>query len=72
MMRYRGTFQRSKYPITAVDAEDEGAVLEKKWESWVEREQWKRLVVENVRNTAPADSKPGSSSTVMSEKRRRP
>ncbi|KAF4505306.1 hypothetical protein G6O67_007270 [Ophiocordyceps sinensis] len=44
MMRYRGTFQRSKYPITAVDAEDEGAVLEKKWESWVEREQWKRLV----------------------------
>ncbi|KAM4054807.1 fungal specific transcription factor [Hirsutella rhossiliensis] len=44
MMRYRGTFQRSKYPMTVMDPSDEGEVLKKKWKSWVEREQWKRLV----------------------------
>ncbi|PHH83924.1 hypothetical protein CDD83_2789 [Cordyceps sp. RAO-2017] len=44
MMRYRGKFQRSKYPIITVDPLDEGDVLEQKWKSWVEREQWKRLV----------------------------
>ncbi|ODA82877.1 hypothetical protein RJ55_01386 [Drechmeria coniospora] len=44
MMRYRGRFQRGKYPIVAVDASDEGDVLEGKWKQWVAQEQWKRLV----------------------------
>ncbi|KJZ79034.1 hypothetical protein HIM_01807 [Hirsutella minnesotensis 3608] len=44
MMRYRGKFQRSRYPITVVDPSDQGQVLEEKWKAWVEREQWKRLV----------------------------
>ncbi|PNY28033.1 Early growth response protein 3 [Tolypocladium capitatum] len=44
MMRYRGTFQRSKYPMVTVDPSDEGEVLEEKWKLWVQREQWKRLV----------------------------
>ncbi|UNI14453.1 hypothetical protein JDV02_001082 [Purpureocillium takamizusanense] len=44
MMRYRGRFQRSKYPVIAVDSTDEGEVLERKWKQWVEMEQWKRLV----------------------------
>ncbi|QLI65328.1 Transcription factor 1 [Metarhizium brunneum] len=44
MMRYRGKFQRAKYPIINVDPSDEGEVLEEKWKLWIEREQWKRLV----------------------------
>lgn len=44
-MRYRGKFQRSKYPVTAVDVTDEGEVLEQKWKHWVEMEQWKRYVL---------------------------
>ncbi|PHH69008.1 hypothetical protein CDD82_130 [Ophiocordyceps australis] len=44
MMRYRGQFQRSKYPALTVDAADQDDVLEKKWKYWIEREQWKRLV----------------------------
>lgn len=44
MMRYRGKFQRSSYPIISLSASDEGAVLEGKWKSWVEMEQWKRFV----------------------------
>lgn len=42
MMRYRGKFQRAKYPIINVDPSDEGEVLEEKWKLWIEREQWKR------------------------------
>lgn len=44
MMRYRGKFQREKYPIIQVNPSDEGEVLEEKWRLWVEREQWKRYV----------------------------
>lgn len=44
-MRYRGKFQRAKYPIIQVDPSDEGEVLEEKWKMWVEREQWKRFVL---------------------------
>ncbi|KAM3509203.1 hypothetical protein MY10362_000734 [Beauveria mimosiformis] len=44
MMRYRGKFQRANYPLIEVNAMDEGQALEEKWKTWVEREQWKRLV----------------------------
>ncbi|KAF4984072.1 hypothetical protein FZEAL_651 [Fusarium zealandicum] len=44
MMRYRGKFQRSTYPLIVVDNTDEGAVLEQKWRRWIEMEKWKRLV----------------------------
>ncbi|KAK2592892.1 hypothetical protein QQS21_009424 [Conoideocrella luteorostrata] len=42
MMRYRGKFQRAKYPIIKIDPSDKGEVLQEKWRAWVEREQWKR------------------------------
>jgi hypothetical protein len=48
MMRYRGKFQRAKYPVIHVDASDEGDVLEEKWRVWVEREQWKRWVLSDA------------------------
>ncbi|KAG6048031.1 hypothetical protein E4U17_007307 [Claviceps sp. LM77 group G4] len=44
MMRYRGKFQRASYPVLNVDSADEGDVLQEKWRTWIEREQWKRLV----------------------------
>ncbi|KAG6155167.1 hypothetical protein E4U37_001428 [Claviceps purpurea] len=44
MMRYRGKFQRASYPPLNVDSSDEGDVLQEKWRTWIEREQWKRLV----------------------------
>ncbi|KAG6028314.1 hypothetical protein E4U40_001086 [Claviceps sp. LM458 group G5] len=44
MMRYRGKFQRASYPALNVDSADEGDVLQEKWRTWIEREQWKRLV----------------------------
>ncbi|KAF3010521.1 hypothetical protein E8E14_009942 [Neopestalotiopsis sp. 37M] len=44
MMRYRGKFQRSSYPLISVEASDEGDVLEEKWRRWHEMESWKRLV----------------------------
>jgi hypothetical protein len=44
MMRYRGMFQRSSYPLIPVDAADEGEVLENKWRRWYEKESWKRSV----------------------------
>ncbi|CAM1505632.1 Fc.00g112690.m01.CDS01 [Cosmosporella sp. VM-42] len=44
MMRYRGKFQHAAYPVVAVDASDEGPALEEKWRTWIEMEQWKRLV----------------------------
>lgn len=44
MMRYRGRYQRSSYPVIPVNASDEGEVLQEKWKKWVEHEQWKRLV----------------------------
>ncbi|KAI0021456.1 hypothetical protein F4780DRAFT_737475 [Xylariomycetidae sp. FL0641] len=44
MMRYRGRFQRSLYPIITVDEGDEGDVLEEKWRQWYTMESWKRLV----------------------------
>lgn len=44
MMRYRGMFQRSTYPLIPVDAADEGEVLENKWRRWYEKESWKRYV----------------------------
>lgn len=31
-----------------VEASDEGEVLQQKWRSWVEREQWKRSVDDDV------------------------
>ncbi|KAG5984221.1 hypothetical protein E4U55_005579 [Claviceps digitariae] len=42
MMRYRGKFQRAKYPILHVNLSDEGKVLQEKWKQWIERERWKR------------------------------
>ncbi len=42
MMRYRGKFQRSCYPVIAIDPSDEGKVLEEKWQKWYELEGWKR------------------------------
>lgn len=42
MMRYRGKFQRSSYPLINVDASDEGEALEQKWRQWSEAESWKR------------------------------
>lgn len=42
MMRYRGKFQRSSYPMLSVTPTDEGANLEQKWRTWVEMEKWKR------------------------------
>lgn len=44
MMRYRGRFQRAKYPMICVAPSDETEALEEKWKSWIEQEQWKRLV----------------------------
>ncbi|RGP81584.1 putative transcription factor pig1p [Fusarium longipes] len=44
MMRYRGKFQRSTYPMLSVTAADEGANLEQKWKTWVDMEKWKRFV----------------------------
>ncbi|KAF4447393.1 putative transcription factor Pig1p [Fusarium austroafricanum] len=44
MMRYRGKFQRSSYPMISVTPIDEGANLEQKWRTWVELEKWKRFV----------------------------
>ncbi|KAF5019022.1 hypothetical protein F66182_8972 [Fusarium sp. NRRL 66182] len=44
MMRYRGKFQRSSYPLISVDSADEGPILEQKWRSWVTMEKWKRFV----------------------------
>ncbi|KAF5255060.1 hypothetical protein FANTH_275 [Fusarium anthophilum] len=44
MMRYRGKFQRSSYPMLSVTPADEGANLEQKWRTWVEMEKWKRFV----------------------------
>ncbi|KAH7329266.1 hypothetical protein B0I35DRAFT_346098 [Stachybotrys elegans] len=44
MMRYRNRFQRSSYSTIAVDPSEDGAILERKWRSWTEREQWKRLI----------------------------
>ncbi|KAJ4009023.1 hypothetical protein NW752_008973 [Fusarium irregulare] len=44
MMRYRGKFQRSTYPMLSVTAADEGANLEQKWRTWVDMEKWKRFV----------------------------
>ncbi|KAG8665827.1 hypothetical protein FPOAC1_010628 [Fusarium poae] len=44
MMRYRGKFQRSTYPMLSVTADDEGANLEQKWRTWVDMEKWKRFV----------------------------
>ncbi|KAJ4268432.1 hypothetical protein NW762_002495 [Fusarium torreyae] len=44
MMRYRGKFQRSSYPMVSVTPADEGANLEQKWKTWVEMEKWKRFV----------------------------
>lgn len=45
MMRYRGKFQRSSYPVVAVEATDEGEALEQKWHRWRDLESWKRSVV---------------------------
>lgn len=42
MMRYRGKFQRSSYPLIRVEPGDEGEVLEEKWRRWYEAESWKR------------------------------
>ncbi|KAI5465861.1 hypothetical protein BGZ63DRAFT_411326 [Mariannaea sp. PMI_226] len=44
MMRYRGRYQRSSYPVILVNTSDEGEELQEKWRKWVEQEQWKRLV----------------------------
>ncbi|KAF9769667.1 hypothetical protein IL306_012898 [Fusarium sp. DS 682] len=44
MMRYRGKFQRSSYPMLSVTPADEGANLEQKWRTWVDMEKWKRFV----------------------------
>ncbi|TWU76814.1 hypothetical protein ED733_005703 [Metarhizium rileyi] len=44
MMRYRGKFQRAKYPTIFVEPADQGETLEGKWKLWIERKQWKRLV----------------------------
>ncbi|KAH8676281.1 hypothetical protein BX600DRAFT_394947 [Xylariales sp. PMI_506] len=44
MMRYRGKFQRSSYPLILVEETDEGEVLENKWRRWHEAESWKRLI----------------------------
>ena len=43
-MRYRGWFQRSKYPAVVVCPSDDGEILQTKWRAWIEREQWKRYV----------------------------
>ncbi|KAH8889564.1 hypothetical protein GQ53DRAFT_723274 [Thozetella sp. PMI_491] len=44
MMRYRGKYQRSAYPVVVIDPSDEGEVLEQKWKKWCGLEGWKRLV----------------------------
>jgi len=73
MMRYRGKFQRSKYPVTAVDVTDEGEVLEQKWKHWVEMEQWKRyvLVIPHVERRHLTDGT-GSCFIVIYARLRRP
>ena len=44
MQRRANRYRRYKYPFPAVLALDEGVELEKKWQCWIESEQWKRLV----------------------------
>ncbi|EMC98601.1 hypothetical protein BAUCODRAFT_30870 [Baudoinia panamericana UAMH 10762] len=44
MLRRRGRFSRSTYLDVTVQAEDQGHVLDAKWQKWIEQETCKRLV----------------------------
>lgn len=44
MLRYRGKFQRSYYPMMHVYPDDTGEELQAKWKTWIAREEWRRLV----------------------------
>ncbi|KAH8682857.1 hypothetical protein BGZ60DRAFT_398838 [Tricladium varicosporioides] len=52
MLRRRGRFRRSGYPILTVLAEDEGPTLDRNWRTWIEQESWKRLVYHLLRHDA--------------------
>lgn len=43
-MRNRNKFQGYSYQNVAVEPNDEGPELERKWRTWITRERWKRLV----------------------------
>lgn len=45
MIRSRGLFQHSMYPIVVLHFSENGAELELKRNQWVEHESWKRCVL---------------------------
>jgi hypothetical protein len=44
MQRRANRFRRHHYQFPAIDPDDEGEILERKWRDWLELESWKRLV----------------------------